>query len=628
MKNILFIFLFALLFVACGVFSSDPGSEYNAATNTLKDFRDGQTYKTVKIGTQVWMAENLNYEMKDSYCLDCSRFGRIYEWRAALKACPAGWHLPSNTEFKKLFRSVGRKRFAGKSLKSKNGWDNGGNGTDAFGFSALATGYMNLFGSFYDEGRKAGFWSSSAINRFNAYYVDLNYDHDAANLRYYGNTHGFSVRCLKDDTTSAKTAESLSSVVVPTSSSVDVVSPTEETVGFMTDSRDGQTYKTVQIGSQTWMAQNLNYKTEKSYCYRGEAINCSKYGRLYKWVSAVGKSEEACGFSHRCSLPVGNIQGVCPSGWHLPSTAEFITLFKFVGGVSTAGKVLKSNSGWCRSGNGTDAFGFSAISAAGRSNFGSYGVDLPCGLSAQFWSSTEDNSYNAYSMSLNYEYDDAALGYDEKNYGFSVRCLKDDSTFGQTAESSSSVVVPTSSSVDVVSPTKVTLGSMTDSRDGQIYKTVQIGSQTWMAQNLNYKTERSYCYNDSAANCAKYGRLYRWSVATTVCPQGWHLPTQTEWNALFTAAGGASVAGSKLKSTSGWSSNGNGSDDFSFSALPTGYKIVNDIYDFEGDYAQFWSSTECSSKYAYIMYLSYYSNYAYLSNDMKFYSLSVRCLKD
>ena len=85
----------------------------------------------------------------------------------------------------------------------------------------------------------------------------------------------------------------------------------------------------------------------------------------------------------------------------------------------------------------------------------------------------------------------------------------------------------------------VVKGTLKDSRDGQIYKTVKIGSLTWMAENLNYETENSYCYKDNEANCSKYGRLYPWSAANSACPTGWRMPSQTEWISLITAAGGA-----------------------------------------------------------------------------------------
>jgi uncharacterized protein (TIGR02145 family) len=170
------------------------------------------------------------------------------------------------------------------------------------------------------------------------------------------------------------------------------------------------------------MAENLNYETNNSYCYDDNASNCTKYGRLYTWAAAVVRSESDCGYGNTCSLPSGNIQGVCPSGWHLPSKAEWETLFNAVGERSTAGKVLKSTSGWYNSGNGTEAFSFSALPAGYRHDSGYYYGE---GYRANFWCSTEGSSLGAYYMYLYYYDDYAGLGGDFKYYGFSVRCLKD-----------------------------------------------------------------------------------------------------------------------------------------------------------------------------------------------------------
>ena len=228
-----------------------------------------------------------------------------------------------------------------------------------------------------------------------------------------------------------------------------------------------------------------------------------------------------------------------------------------------------------------------------------------------------------------------------------------------SSKSSSSQRSVSSSSNKVTEPVEVTVGSMKDSRDDHTYKTVTIGSQTWMAENLNYETANSYCYNDNASNCTKYGRLYTWAAAMDsagtwssngkgcgygktcsptypvrgVCPEGWHLPSVTEWNSLFTAVGGPSIAGTKLKSPSGWNDNeghdGNGTDAFSFSALPAGDRIDYGIYYYEGDYAHFWGSTESIfSDYAFNVYFSYLSDSASLDYYFKHYAFSVRCLKD
>ena len=210
-------------------------------------------------------------------------------------------------------------------------------------------------------------------------------------------------------------------------------------------------------------------------------------------------------------------------------------------------------------------------------------------------------------------------------------------------ESSSSVVLSSSSSFSVIlSSSSVSspmsswsgggagaIGSITDSRDGQSYKTVSIGTQTWMAQNLNYETANSYCYSDSPSNCTKYGRLYTWAAAKTACPTGWNLPAYEEFKTLFTAVGGST--GTKLKSTSGWNSGGNsvsGTDNYSFSALPAGYWNDDGKYDREGYDAYFWSSSEYDRTYAYRMYLSYDYGSAGLVSSYKYDGFSVRCVKD
>ena len=204
--------------------------------------------------------------------------------------------------------------------------------------------------------------------------------------------------------------------------------------GTMTDERDGKVYKTVKIGDQTWMAENLNYadsvKTPslkgKNWCYNKEPKNCEVAGRLYSWAAAIDSVKLAndadnprdCGYGKICGL-TGTVKGICPTGWHLPSQAKWSTLITAVGGQLTAGKVLKSQSGW----NGTDAFGFAALPAGQRGNGSSfYNGDN----SAYFWSSTEYAGGSAYGMNLynTNEYYELQKNYN-KGYGFSVRCLKD-----------------------------------------------------------------------------------------------------------------------------------------------------------------------------------------------------------
>jgi uncharacterized protein (TIGR02145 family) len=189
--------------------------------------------------------------------------------------------------------------------------------------------------------------------------------------------------------------------------------------------------------------------------------------------------------------------------------------------------------------------------------------------------------------------------------------------------------------VSVVDPLDVVVGSFVDSRDYQTYKTVTIGTQTWMAANLNYNfiELESACYKDNSSNCAKYGRLYTWEAAKKACPSGWHLPTKAEFEILITAVGGAAMD-NVLKSTSGWSSEGvlyNGTDSYSFSALPAGIKS-DESYGGVENFTGFWSSTKNEYRSSEVYYMTLYGtprNFDILySINPDGYSCSVRCVKD
>jgi uncharacterized protein (TIGR02145 family) len=152
--------------------------------------------------------------------------------------------------------------------------------------------------------------------------------------------------------------------------------------------------------------------------------------------------------------------------------------------------------------------------------------------------------------------------------------------------------------------------TFTDSRDGQTYKIVKIGTQTWFAENLNYKTtSNSWWYENKSANGDKYGRLYTWDAAITASPNGWHLPTDDEWKTLEMYLGMSQSdantgdwsyrgidEGKKLKSNYGWSDNGNGNNSSGFSALPGGLYNYNygsnSIFENMGKLATFWTATE------------------------------------
>jgi len=178
---------------------------------------------------------------------------------------------------------------------------------------------------------------------------------------------------------------------------------------------------------------------------------------------------------------------------------------------------------------------------------------------------------------------------------------------------------------DVVDPNTVVKGMFTDDRNSQIYKTVKIGSQTWMAQNLNIELGNSWCSDDDESNCIQYGRLYDWETAKTVCPTGWKLPDTADWNILEKSVG---FAGTKLKSTTGWNNDDNGTDDYGFSALPSGNRNSSGTFHYIGERCWWWTVTEYGSNNAYYRGMENGYNNIVTGYRNNKYSYSVRCVKD
>ena len=225
----------------------------------------------------------------------------------------------------------------------------------------------------------------------------------------------------------------------------DSVCHEERLFGFFEDSRDGQVYRSVKIGEQIWMAENLNYAympDTLSFCYNDSAEYCEKYGRLYTWAAAMDsiarftKNGEGCGYdTTTCSLTYP-VRGVCPAGWHLPSRAEWDAMKVFVadslfgGETDSVGYALKSISGWDNNGNGSDAFGFGALPTGFGQNINinvninrRYFYDIF--LYAHFWNSTEGNGELAVGIRMIYSSSRLFFADLFKMLANSIRCVKD-----------------------------------------------------------------------------------------------------------------------------------------------------------------------------------------------------------
>ena len=192
----------------------------------------------------------------------------------------------------------------------------------------------------------------------------------------------------------------------------------------LVDSRDGQVYKTVVIGTQTWMAENLNYEynhgTAKSYCSQKDS-SC-KMGRFYTWAAAMDSAAvfsdggKDCGNGIVCdaSHPV---RGACPEGWHLPNKRDWNKLYSSVDSLTSdsVGTALKSTSGWQNKTNGTDIFGFGGYPI----NYENYGNFV------EYWSSSEITPTSSYNYNLSYISEDLRELQRNKTSPRTIRCVKD-----------------------------------------------------------------------------------------------------------------------------------------------------------------------------------------------------------
>ena len=424
----------------------DPRASYlnpNINYGEMTDPRDGQVYKTVKIGDQVWMAQNLNYDdsvktpslKENSWCYNdsleyCEKYGRLYSWAAAKDVCPTGWHLPSEDELDDLIDSVARSASVGKSLQTKL-WDSG---TDAYGFSAIPAGRRDDSGWY--TGESAAFWSSTAESKGYAFYMFIFASGDAR-LGVLSEKYGASVRCIQGEVIADSSSSGKDSL------NFDWSIPKENYLNpnihydSLVDDRDGQVYKTVGIGSQVWMAQNLNYADSVQtpslkgliWCYGNDSAKCEAVGHLYSWSAAIDSVALAndpanpliCGRGKLCEMPT-RVQGVCPNGWHLPDTTEWENLFAAVGGRSTASDVLRSSDGWYYNKNGTNAYGFTALPAGYGGDGCSFGGDTSNGF---FWTATQTGEDDAYYVLLSVYNEGPRVTSEGKNFGLSVRCVKD-----------------------------------------------------------------------------------------------------------------------------------------------------------------------------------------------------------
>ena len=234
--------------------------------------------------------------------------------------------------------------------------------------------------------------------------------------------------------------------------------------------------------------------------------------------------------------------------------------------------------------------------------------------------------------------------------------LTKDSVLDTVKDTSLAKTVPEDTSLCANVPATV----LCDKRDGQLYRTVHIGSQVWMAQNLNYAVANSWCYRNSLENCSNYGRLYQWTAAMNmdkvyshslagdlieekhqgVCPDGWYIPKDQDMEALVhfvreankNAGFDTEDVGTSLRKDAGWEENDEeilGTNRYGFAALPAGYRDANGSFAFLGEEADFWVAEEDSNGTQAPHWNLYYANQSFSGEfrNLKTFAFSVRCIK-
>jgi len=415
-----------------------------------------------------------------------------------------------------------------------------------------------------------------------------------------------------------------------------------------TDERDGQEYWAVDIDGMIWMAENLNFEMDSSWCYENFDFMCEDYGRLYSWGAAMD---------------------ACPAGWFLPERVDWADLVEAIG--TNVGRMLRSETGWS-SGNGTDDFGFTALPGGSRNTGGGFSGS---GANGNWWCATENGLSSAYSQSMSSGtgVSESSGGLNTKRSGYSVRCVRGNRslTTNISLEGSGTItrnpnqenykartvvtitanaasgyvfwkwagtgVADAKSATTTVSMNAARILTahfvhpdeiFTDPRDSQNYRVVEIGGRVWMAENLNYESSNSWCYNNnnSAFNCDKYGRWYAGGTAINACPVGWSLPSSELWRNLVSFVG--DNAGTKLKSKA---PNWDGTDDYDFSALPGGRRGNDGNFYSVGTSGGWWSSTPRAGFSSYYYYWSMSSgsdNVREADQNIQTNWWSVRCIKN
>jgi uncharacterized protein (TIGR02145 family) len=657
-------------------------------TGTITDSRDGKTYETVKIGDQWWMAENLNYEMSNSWCYNnssanCDSLGRLYAWSSAVNSCPSGWHLPADQEVKTLEIKLG--------MSQAEADNTGDRGTDqgtqlkkggSSGFDMLYSGFRYPAGTYATLGTGATIWTSTESGS-SAWYRGFG-SYSKVHRDLFGKEYGFSTRCLKNTlpvvTTSAITSPTDSSAAGGGEVTYDGgTSVTAKGVCWSTshnpdtgdDHTNDGTGTGIFVSSLTGLAPNTQYYV-RAYATNSEGTG---YGNEVSFATEIGlpklTTANVTSITDSSAVSGGTItstggaaitaKGVCWSSSQNPDinddhtsngtgTGAFVSMLTglapnttyYVRSYATNSK----GTGYGNQRSFTTVKGLpkvttssvSSITDVSASSGGNVTYDGGSSVTARgvCWSTSQNPDIND-----DHSFNGTGLG----SYTSSITGLTPGTHYYVRAYATNSSGTAYGNEIGFTTLNET--GTLVDARDGQVYNTVKIGNQWWMAENLNYYTAAGSWYysNDSIAYAETYGRLYMWDTVMAgtassssnpsgvqgVCPTGWHIPSDNEWTELTTELGGLTLAGGKMKEegTVHWINPNTGATNQSgFTGLPAGERTDAGVYQYLREQAKYWSATQHNSGSAWTRVLYNNSNQAERVGFVKGYGLSVRCVKD
>lgn len=414
------------------------------------------------------------------------------------------------------------------------------------------------------------------------------------------------------------------------------------TYGSALDVRDGNRYRTIVVGGREWMAENLRWTpdtAQDTWCPLGDPDRCAREGRLYGWRAAVGGGSGVC--PDGWLLPTDQDWSELERAIGMSETDIFGTGWR----GSDLGARLKSAVGWAASGDGRDDLGFFAWPAGYRRGDG---ILTAHDSAAGWWSATSWGTDSAWVRELRAADAAVARRAQPVGMGFSVRCVRSVpmpvmlylmgsmrdtlwpldtlrvySDTAATREVSldgtnwsplkGNVIVPwqlcggSSCRIQVratreglqpnVWSRDVTLGTwnpnvtysgLVDPADGRTYRTISVGGRAWLAENLRRAVAGSV---PDPTGDGRYGRYYSHLEALSACPEGTHLPTRSEWDAIYLAGDNGGRAGDALKSPWGWDSAAAGDDRLGFRALPGGSVTAGQsLPSAMGEAAMFWTA--------------------------------------